>query len=473
MILINILIFEIIGVVISDDDAAINAVLLQYPSIRHILCMYHLGILNLPKNLKSKLGSGYKTFCAMWWLARNATTVTAFDLMWEKVMSYVSISDISAESRESAVRYLSRLHDKRHQWALAWTITIFTARSHASGRVEKYQHLLKKDGTSRLSIVSHIQRMDDIESQHDSLQSFSEYNRRIKISSGVAARDTVSDAFQKILSVIKEYASVWYENETYAQMTESFLYTVVVVDDVGVLDESTQITAVTNSDEQGSFDTPCTSDDDRVAFMKTSLAELKGVSRLVSRTILESTLGTSNTKQQFHIKHSSIMSAPIQTVFILHSGGHTCTCMYLVNAGIICRHFWRVALLNRNMPLFNLDLVPRRWLKDEFQLNQPAGLFIAIDDVIHWSPEVNEDSSHILSLVDTALNTTRGAVIPAAEAKELSKKIEYADLMAVAKRAVVAAVDSGDIRKINASKEDLKQNLIKNAPPFAWRPPSK
>ncbi|PKC03822.1 hypothetical protein RhiirA5_379865, partial [Rhizophagus irregularis] len=59
-----------------------------------------------------------------------------------------------------------------------------------------------------------------------------------------------------------------------------------------------------------------------------------------------------------------------QYVILLDDGSHLCTCLWLINRGIVCRHFFRVMSYSAHAR-FHITLIPRRWHNDKkFNLNQ-------------------------------------------------------------------------------------------------------
>src|SRR3954464_1236985 len=68
-----------------------------------------------------------------------------------------------------------------------------------------------------------------------------------------------------------------------------------------------------------------------------------------------------------------------QYVILLQDGSHVCTCLMLINKGIICRHFIKI-LTKSASAFFNISLIPSRWYND--QAAQLSG------DEIHASPSI-------------------------------------------------------------------------------------
>ena len=52
-----------------------------------------------------------------------------------------------------------------------------------------------------------------------------------------------------------------------------------------------------------------------------------------------------------------------QHVILLANGSHLCTCLMLINKGIICSHFIKV-LTKSTAAFFNISLIPSRWYGD-------------------------------------------------------------------------------------------------------------
>jgi len=58
-------------------------------------------------------------------------------------------------------------------------------------------------------------------------------------------------------------------------------------------------------------------------------------------------------------RHRGQKSDP-QHVVLLNDGSHLCTCLWLINRGIVCRHFFRVMSYSTNAQ-FHISLIPQRW----------------------------------------------------------------------------------------------------------------
>ena len=59
------------------------------------------------------------------------------------------------------------------------------------------------------------------------------------------------------------------------------------------------------------------------------------------------------------VRHRGQNSEP-QYVILLDDGSHLCTCLWLINRGIVCRHFFRVMSYSVNAR-FHISLISKRW----------------------------------------------------------------------------------------------------------------
>ncbi|KAI8834179.1 hypothetical protein BJ741DRAFT_689086 [Chytriomyces cf. hyalinus JEL632] len=72
----------------QDKDPAIDSAMEKNPfkdKIKHMYCLYHLGMINWPKSLKGKLSIGYTRAINLLWECRNAITQTAFNFIWNSL----------------------------------------------------------------------------------------------------------------------------------------------------------------------------------------------------------------------------------------------------------------------------------------------------------------------------------------------------------------------------------------------------
>lgn len=105
-----------------------------------------------------------------------------------------------------------------------------------------------------------------------------------------------------------------------------------------------------------------------------------------------------------------------QYVILLQDGSHLCTCLMLINKGIVCRHFIKV-LTKSSAAFFNVLLIPSRWYNDQ------ATQFS--EDEIHMSPSIqlcniqNKPAQTAHSAEFSYLSNIRGGNVFTSELKEV------------------------------------------------------
>lgn len=74
---------------------------------------------------------------------------------------------------------------------------------------------------------------------------------------------------------------------------------------------------------------------------------------------LISHMSHSNIKEVWKvIRHRALQAMP-QYVIVLDDGSHLCTCLWLINRGIVCRHFFKVMSYSQSA-CFHITLIPQR-----------------------------------------------------------------------------------------------------------------
>jgi len=71
-------------------------------------------------------------------------------------------------------------------------------------------------------------------------------------------------------------------------------------------------------------------------------------------------------------------------VILLLDRGHICTCLTILNRGIVCRHFFQV-MIRSTEAQFNISLIKRRWFKLENQF----------DDSTNDNCEIGNNNNHV------------------------------------------------------------------------------
>ncbi|KAF9178515.1 hypothetical protein BGZ50_007666 [Haplosporangium sp. Z 11] len=74
-----------------------------------------------------------------------------------------------------------------------------------------------------------------------------------------------------------------------------------------------------------------------------------------------------------------------QYIILLRDGGHICTCLQLVNKGIVCAHYFRAMRADHKLT-YHISLIPRRWFREDKQDEK------SLEDEIRLSPLVSSAS---------------------------------------------------------------------------------
>jgi hypothetical protein len=131
------------GVLLVDEDPAMEAACAStIPQTTMLNCIWHLGSLNIAKNLQGALRSEWQAFMPRFWAARNALTPDEFERKWSAL-----VQDFGGNNRRGVEAYLRRLSDRRQRWAWPWVGSNFTAGMQSTQRVEKTHHLIKREAT--------------------------------------------------------------------------------------------------------------------------------------------------------------------------------------------------------------------------------------------------------------------------------------------------------------------------------------
>src|SRR5689334_22348952 len=108
----------------------------------------------------------------------------------------------------------------------------------------------------------------------------------------------------------------------------------------------------------------------------------------------------------------------LHNILFLQDGSHICTCLMLINKGIICRHFIKI-LTKSTSAFFNISLIPSRWYND--QAAQLSADEIRTSPLIQLSNSSRNDSAicAIPNMEYSYLNIIRGGNIFTPKLKEV------------------------------------------------------
>jgi hypothetical protein len=141
-------------------------------------------------------------------------------------------------------------------------------------------------------------------------------------------------------------------------------------------------------------------------------------------------------KEVWHVRTTRIQGT-CHYVVLLDEGTHLCTCLLLINKGLICRHFFRVGTYSRYAS-FHISMIPNRWYLDtNIQASDLLQRYPSIpvcgtpqaEDGIEMEKSIN--FQHFFSLRDNS-HSSRSNV--------KSSKAIYAELFGLSRKAIDCAL---------------------------------
>ena len=87
---------------------------------------------------------------------------------------------------------------------------------------------------------------------------------------------------------------------------------------------------------------------------------IKSLKSIILKTAIIENISHNSIRQVWKVtRHRGQKSEP-QHIVLLDDGSHLCTCLWLINRGIVCRHFFRVMSYSIHAQ-FHISLIPQRW----------------------------------------------------------------------------------------------------------------
>ncbi|CAB4429007.1 unnamed protein product [Rhizophagus irregularis] len=351
----------------DGDPAMLAAVQVVYPQTRHLLCIYHIAE-NIKKKAKALLRNDMvQNFIEDFYHMRNSYTEYQFELRYTEMLTKYELCRSYLEKK---------LYPSRESWARYAISKVFTAGVESTQRVESINGVLKKHldrGTLLKELVKVIENELDKEAQYSRIKEYYGSNP----STGLPS--TYNTIFKNIDSILKDHLAPIPLSLQRAQMKQSLLYQGILI----------SIDQVKESDNEQSNDII-----ERI-YDKPQIRLQDLLSDINSDEIQE-------IWEIYYITVTSSTSTP-HYVVILKDSTLFCTCMYIINQGMPCRHQYRV-LLQSSKAIFHMGFIHPRCYIDQI-----------------WSANVY--TSNIK--------------------EKVSKKIEFGSTMSVVKTSVQVAVAEG------------------------------
>ena len=380
-------------ILFSDSDPGmIAAVQVVYPETRHLLCIYHI-VENVKKKARSKLhGEMVNKFVEDFYHMRNSCNERQFEARYNEMLT----------KYEKCRPYLEKkLYPNRESWARYAIAKVFTAGVESTQRVESLNGVLKKHvdrGSLLRELVKEIERELDKEAQYSRIRDYYGSNPSTGLSS------TYNTIFKDIDSVLKDFLAPIPLSLQRAQMKQALLYQGILVS----IEQVNESYDEPNSIVEHIYDRP-----------QIRLQELLlGIDHKEIQEIWEVDYIVPSSTSKPHY------------VVVLRDLTLLCTCMYIINHGMPCRHQYRI-LLQSNKAIFHIGFIHTRWfesvpLKTNTYITIARGTKAYTTNPLLYIDQMRTGNVYTLDIREN-----------------FNKKLKFGTLMSVAKTSVQIAVAEG------------------------------
>jgi hypothetical protein len=138
---------------------------------------------------------------------------------------------------------------------------------------------------------------------------------------------------------------------------------------------------------------------------------------------------------------TSINKTSEHFVILYDNAAHLCTCLTLINRGLVCRHFFAVMLVSSTAK-FNIRLVPQRWYTDSIMEEDPC--FQDEKTISAISGQEFGTVEHDIEVNFSHLETIRGNYVFTKEVREeMTQKQQYGKGFGIMKKTLNLAIATG------------------------------
>lgn len=310
----------------DSDPAMIGAIKNVFSQTRHFLCIFHID-LNLRKKLKGKLGKHFEEFRKEFYVCCNSLSQQLFEIRWSLLVKKYSI----IESYLSGV-----LYNNKESWATAWISKCFTAGIQSTQRIESINNHIhnKVDRTTSLCDLLH-----GINDQINNEELFERFEAQRNAIPTVGLPMIYTQFFSQVDEMIKVYLNSIIFAKQRNQMNESLCYDVHLITQYQDIILRQDYYDNNERLDLGSRETEY----DASQILFSSLIENVSAEQII---------------QVWHVKRTGCLGVG-NYIVLLNDDTHLCTCMMLINKGIVCRHFFCVGTYS-DLAVFHINLISSR-----------------------------------------------------------------------------------------------------------------
>jgi hypothetical protein len=165
-------------VIYTDSDAAMaGAIFLVWPtSTTHLLCVYHIwkNFYTHIKPLCVPGGGGFQKAAGFFWClakASDESSIDTFDAEWGTLVDFVTaecVGRAGVKTAENALAWLSRLYEKRKQFAARWVSTHRTLCMFSTQRAEAMHSAIAQWSRKSATLESLVKALEEHASSNES-----------------------------------------------------------------------------------------------------------------------------------------------------------------------------------------------------------------------------------------------------------------------------------------------------------------
>lgn len=392
-------------VILTDSDPAVDAAVKEiFPTTYPIHCAFHITQ-NLHKNLRKLLGNQYEKFLQDFYKCRNSLVQTTFHNRFMKLI----------EDYPSSKCYLEGLYKSKEYWAHSYTKFKFTGGMIATSRVESVnacvKRLLYNSNVSLCELMFEINRLLD---EQDRKNQYNDWKLTIP---SVKNLEHSNFLFMKVDKCCQDFLTTAILKIQRDEINQSLYYAANFVNQQDI------ITIDHEFPEDNCAENP--------------LATINQLLEVVGHT---------NVKEIWAVKVGNSLT-PKHYIILLKNDAHICSCLSIIQRGIICRHYFQV-MLSTSEARFHIRLIPSRWYqKDKDASHEP---FIVADKFHHDNAVNSLQNVTYLCAIDKEKNDFLEQRMNVLDQKKM-----YGTLHGVYKKALQKALQtrSGSLQLIEILEE--------------------
>ncbi|CAB5391400.1 unnamed protein product [Rhizophagus irregularis] len=321
-------------VIMTDSDPAIDAAVKEvFTKTYPVHCVFHITQ-NLHKNLRKPLGDNYEKFLQDFYRCRNSLVRTIFHNCFTKLIEDYPQSKI----------YLEGLYTSKEYWTHSYTSFRFTGGMIATSRVESVNACIKRmlfnSDVSLCELMSEIHKLLDEQDKKNIYQYW-----KLTIPS-VKNQEHANFLFTEVDKYCQRFLTPAILKLQRNEINQSFYYAANPINeqDIVVINEV-------------SYDDECAESP------RATIEQLIEVS------------GRDNVKEIWAVRVGNSLIAK-HYVILLKNDAHMCSCLMVIQKGVVCRHYFQV-MLNTCEARFYIRLIPSRWYQKDKDVSHEA--FIVAD----------------------------------------------------------------------------------------------